>query len=38
MNSRVPGEQTTTGFWVVIAVMAIVLVGSVALFRRRGWL
>jgi magnesium transporter len=38
MNSRVPGEQTTTGFWAVIAVMVVVLVASVALFRRRGWL
>jgi magnesium transporter len=38
MNSRVPGEQTTAGFWIVIGVMVAVLVGSVALFRRRGWL
>jgi magnesium transporter len=38
MNNHVPGEQSTTGFWVVIGVMVVVLVGSVALFRRRGWL
>jgi magnesium transporter len=38
MNSHVPGEQTSTGFWAVLAVMLIVLIASVALFRRRGWL
>jgi magnesium transporter len=38
MNNHVPGEQTTTGFWAVIGVMLVVLIASVALFRRRGWL
>jgi magnesium transporter len=38
MNNHVPGEHSTTGFWVVIGVMLVVLVGTVALFRRRGWL
>ena len=38
MNVHVPGEQTSTGFWAVVGVMAAVLLGMVALFRRRGWL
>ncbi len=38
MNNHVPGEQSTAGFWVVVGVMVVVLVGTVALFRRRGWL
>jgi magnesium transporter len=38
MNSRVPGEETTAGFWAVVGIMVVVLVGTVALFRRRGWL
>jgi magnesium transporter len=38
MNNHVPGEQTTAGFWLVIGVMVVVLVGTVAIFRRRGWL
>jgi magnesium transporter len=38
MNTHVPGEGTTTGFWAVIGLMAVALIGMVALFRRRGWL
>ena len=38
MNTRVPGEQSIAGFWVVIVAMVIVLVGMLAVFRRRGWL
>jgi magnesium transporter len=38
MNTRVPGEQSIVGFWVVIAAMAIILGALVAVFRRRGWL
>jgi magnesium transporter len=38
MNVRVPGEQTTTGFWIIIATMVVLLAGLVAFFRRRGWL
>jgi magnesium transporter len=38
MNVRVPGEQTTTGFWIIIATMIVLLGGMVAFFRRRGWL
>ena len=38
MNSHVPGQGTTIGFWAVIAVMLGVLGGMVYFFRRRGWL
>jgi len=38
MNTGVPGEQSITGFWVVLAAMVCVLVGMLAVFRRRGWL
>src|SRR5947208_961517 len=38
MNVHVPGEQSLAGFWVIIGVMVIVLVGLLGLFRRRGWL
>ena len=38
MNIDVPGEGSTAGFWVVIALMVVVLVGMVTLFRHRGWL
>src|SRR3954463_14858462 len=38
MNTGVPGEQSITGFWVVLAAMLCVLVGMLAVFRRRGWL
>jgi magnesium transporter len=38
MNNRVPGEQTTAGFWIVIGTMVVILVGTIALFRKRGWL
>src|ERR687884_613016 len=38
MNVRVPGEGSIAGFWVVIVTMVVVLVGMLAVFRRRGWL
>jgi magnesium transporter len=38
MNVKVPGEQDLTGFWLIIAVMVLLLVGAVAFFKRRGWL
>jgi magnesium transporter len=38
MNTGVPGEGSIEAFWVVIGVMVIVLVGMLALFRKRGWL
>ena len=38
MNVGVPGEQDMTAFWLVVGGMAVLLVGMVAYFRRRGWL
>ncbi|MEA2250301.1 MAG: magnesium transporter [Solirubrobacteraceae bacterium] len=38
MNTHVPGEGTTAGFLGVIAVMVVVLVATILLFKRRGWL
>jgi magnesium transporter len=38
MNVHVPGEGTVEGFWLVIGVMVVTLVGMLAMFRRRGWL
>jgi magnesium transporter len=36
MNTHVPGEQSDVGFWSVVVVMVVVLVGTIALFKRRG--
>src|SRR3954462_518838 len=38
MNSWVPFEHNEAGFFVVLAVMAVILLGLVAYFRRRRWL
>jgi len=38
MNVRVPGEGSIEAFWIIAAVMVVMLVGLFALFRRRGWL
>jgi magnesium transporter len=38
MNVKVPGEQTLSGFFVIVGVMVVILAGMVVLFRRRGWL
>ncbi len=38
MNVHVPGEQGVTGFWIIIAVMVVLLGGMLAVFRKRGWL
>ena len=38
MNSWVPGEHDEAGFFVVLGVMAVILVGMVVYFRKRGWL
>jgi magnesium transporter len=38
MNVRVPGQNSLTAFWIVIGAMLAILVGTVAYFRRRGWL
>jgi magnesium transporter len=38
MNVRVPGQNAIGAFWLVVGVMAVMLVGLLAVFRRRGWL
>src|SRR3954469_18126476 len=38
MNVGVPGEQSTTAFWVIMIVMVAVVVTVAGFFRRRGWL
>ena len=38
MNVRVPGEEQTTPFWIIMAVMVAVVFAVAAFFRRRGWL
>ena len=38
MNVHVPGEETVSGFWLVVGVMVVLLVGLVTVFRRRGFL
>src|ERR687884_211745 len=38
MNVGVPGEHSTTAFWIVIAVMILMVVGVIAFFRRKRWL
>jgi magnesium transporter len=38
MNSWVPGEHNEAGFFVVLLVMAVILIGMVVYFRKRRWL
>jgi magnesium transporter len=38
MNVEVPGEGQLAAFWLIMALMAAMLLGLVAYFRRRGWL
>jgi magnesium transporter len=38
MNVKVPGQGSVEAFWIVVAVMVVMLGGLLALFRRRGWL
>jgi Mg2+ and Co2+ transporter CorA len=38
MNVHVPGESDLSAFYAVIAFMAVVLVGMVLYFRKRGFL
>jgi magnesium transporter len=38
MNVHFPGEGSPDAFWVILAVMTVILVGMVLFFRRRGWL
>ena len=38
MNVPVPGEGVQYSFWLIIALMAVMLVALVVVFRKRGWL
>jgi magnesium transporter len=38
MNVHVPGEQSITAFWIIIAVMVALLAGMLSYFRHRRWL
>jgi magnesium transporter len=38
MNVPVPGEGTPYAFWLIVALMAVMFVALVLVFRRRGWL
>ncbi len=38
MNVHFPGEGEAVSFFVILGLMAVVLLGLVVLFRRRGWL
>jgi magnesium transporter len=38
MNVGVPGEHTKAAFWVIMGLMAVLLGGMVAYFRKRDWL
>jgi magnesium transporter len=38
MNNHIPGEQSVTGFWVVMIAMAVILAAMLGYFWKRGWL
>ena len=38
MNTGVPGEHSIAAFWVILVTMLVLLVGMLAVFRKRGWL
>ncbi|MEI6447985.1 MAG: magnesium transporter CorA family protein [Actinomycetes bacterium] len=38
MNVGIPGENTAVGFWGVVVVVGVMLGGSLAFFKSRGWL
>ena len=38
MNVGVPGEGSTTAFWLILASMVVLLASMLSYFRRRGWL
>jgi magnesium transporter len=38
MNVDFPGGESITTFWLIMAVMIVILVGMIVFFRRRGWL
>jgi magnesium transporter len=38
MNVRVPGEQSITAFWIIVAAIVALGAGMIAFFRSRDWL
>ena len=38
MNVRFPGHDTVWGFWAVVGVLVLTLVGLLSLFRAKRWL
>ena len=38
MNVQFPGESSVEAFWVILAIMVVLLAGMVTFFRSRGWL
>jgi magnesium transporter len=38
MNTRVPGQGSLGGFWLVVGAMVVMLVAGLTFARRRGWL
>ena len=38
MNVDFPGGKSITTFWLIMAVMIVILIGMIVFFRRRGWL
>jgi magnesium transporter len=38
MNTRVPGEGSLSGFWLVVGAMVVMLVAGLTFARKRGWL
>ncbi|MEI7560277.1 MAG: magnesium transporter CorA family protein [Actinomycetes bacterium] len=38
MNTHVPGQDTTAGFWFTVGAVVFILVGALAFFKSRRWL
>jgi magnesium transporter len=38
MNVEFPGFDTHAAFWVIVALMVVVIVGMVGFFRHKRWL
>jgi magnesium transporter len=38
MNVDFPGSESISTFWLIMAIMAVIMVGMIIFFRRRGWL
>jgi LPXTG-motif cell wall-anchored protein len=38
MNVHFPGTNGPEAFWTILGFMALILIGMIVYFRRRGWL